>query len=188
MGEVGERRGPLGLQAEPAVEQRGAEPEGERERGRGQPERLAGVVGRCVGVAVDGARRTDRETAREPACCVGPPAQHRGELGAVRRDEVERDEVDAVLLRGRDAGLVPSLEGDRGRHGGAGGRLLAAQDRGGAETGDAKSGPAGGEAEQPAAREAVAHETTAEVSSDSGSDSASTCAASALTCAGVSAL
>ena len=97
-------------------------------------------------------------------------------------------DLDAVLLRGRDAGLVPSLEGDRGRHGGAGGRLLAAEDRGGAETGDAESGPAGGEAEQPAAREAVAHETTAEVSSDSGSDSASTCAASAFTCAGVSAL
>ena len=73
----------------------------------GQPDRLAGVVRRRVPVAVDGADRSGVLAGGHPPGGRGPG------LAAVRTSssrlvggDVEGDEVQPVLRRGDDAGLV----------------------------------------------------------------------------------
>ena len=120
-----ERRGlPVG-QAEAVLavvgaEQRRPEAEGDRQPVRREPDRLAGVVGRGVGGALD---RTDRArglAGGHPLGRVRPLLEQGDEPVAVVGGDVEHREVQPVLGRGDDAGLV--LPPERVRRG-AGRRL-----------------------------------------------------------------
>ncbi len=78
--------------------------------GRGQPERLAGVGRRGVRVQVDRAARRRLGPRDHALGGRGPPAQHGPHLGRVVRGQIQRDEVQPVLGRGDDAGLVLAAE------------------------------------------------------------------------------
>ena len=113
------RRGRTGP-ARRRPEQRRAEAEGEGEPRRRQAERLAGVVRRRLGHAAD---RADRARRPGPAVIRAAAAVHScssaTSSAAVVGDDVEGDEVQPVLGRGGDAGLVLAVErhraGGRGR-------------------------------------------------------------------------
>ncbi len=81
----------------------------------GQPDRLAGVVRRGVLLAVDRADRAGVLPGRHPAGRGGPRLQHLDQLVAVVGGHVEGDEVQPVLRRRDDAGLVPAVERRRRR-------------------------------------------------------------------------
>ena len=110
-GQVAQRRRPLAGQAEARVEERRPQAEGDREmRGR-QPECLAGVLrGRerlVVGVA-------DRAPGGHALGRLRPLAQQPAQVvGAQALLDVEGGEVQTVLRRRGDAGLVAAVEGDR---------------------------------------------------------------------------
>jgi len=175
-------------QAEPVVavlvaEQRRAEAEGEREPGRREAERLAGVGGRGV---VRQRRPTAHRAAPGHLRRRGRPGlEQRHELGPRRGGHVEGGEVQPVLRRGDDAGLVLAVEAvlvDRRTVLGPGcgdGRAHAARETGGA---DGRAGT--GVPEQPPPADALpgrVHRVTAAVSLDSGSDSALTASESCRT-------
>ena len=71
-----------------------------------QPDRLAGVVRRRVLLAVDGADRAGVPAGGHASGGRGPGLQHRDQLVAAVGGDVEGDEVQPVLRRGDDAGLV----------------------------------------------------------------------------------
>ena len=110
-----ERRGtPVG-QPEPVLavlvdEQRRPEAERDRQPGRRQTDRLAGVVGRQVVGAVERTDRSGGAAARHPLGGVGPRLQQLDQVLARRRRDVERREVQPVLGRGGDPGLVGAPE------------------------------------------------------------------------------
>ena len=115
--QLDQRRGTAGGQAEAvgAVggrEQRGTEPDGQREPGRGQPDRLAGVVRRGVLLAVHGADRAGVLPGGHPPGGRGPGLQHLDQVLAAVGGDVEGDEVQPVLRRGDDPGLVAAGERD----------------------------------------------------------------------------
>ena len=111
-GSVAQRRGlPVGqAEAVPAVgvaEQRRAEAEGDGQPAGGQADRLAGVVGRQVGGALDRRRPRRRRRPRVIRSAASVQAlQQRDQLGPRAGRDVERREVQAVLGRRDDAGLV----------------------------------------------------------------------------------
>ncbi len=184
------RRPPVG-EAEPVaavlgLEERRSEPEGEREPGGRQADRLAGVVGRYVVVALRRPHRPGRASLRHPRRRLGPRLQQRHELLAGVGGDVEGREVQPVLGRRDDAGLVGAVErvGAGPRAGRAG--VLAVPGRLGA---DAEAGADTDRTEARADQGASGdrgHATTAAVSRDSGSDSALTASASSLTSARLS--
>ncbi len=105
---------PLRPQAEAvlavAFEQGRAQAEGDRELGRSQVERLPGVGRRGGAHVVGNAGHPARAHLRGGR---GPVAQQLAHvLGSVHR-QVERGDVQAVLGRGGDAGLVAAVERDR---------------------------------------------------------------------------
>ena len=95
----------------------GPEAEGDRQPARRQPDRLAGVVGRQVRGALDRADGAGRLAGGHPLGRLGPLLQQRDQLVAVVGGDVERREVQPVLGRGDDAGLVLAAEGVRRRPG-----------------------------------------------------------------------
>ena len=98
-------------EAEPgAVEDAGAEAEGDRQVRGGQAERLAGVVGRRQQVVVFGA---DHPAFGHFARRLRPLFHQFAQLGLAFGFEVEGGEVEAVLDRRRDPRLVLAVEGDR---------------------------------------------------------------------------
>jgi hypothetical protein len=114
-GQVAQRLRPARGQAESIVEERRPQPEGHRQPGGRQAERLAGVGGRrelLAGVVADEAPRG------HPLGRARPLAQ---QVAQVARPQavlhVERREVQPVLRRGRDAGLVLAVKRDDLRSG-----------------------------------------------------------------------
>ena len=97
------------------AEQRRAEAEGDRQPGGRQPDRLAGVVGRqrrtapSIGPTVAGAARRCVIRSAASVQCL----QQRDQLVAGVGGDVEGREVQPVLGRGDDAGLVRAAEGVR---------------------------------------------------------------------------
>ncbi len=185
--------GSPGGQAEPVgavgvLEQAGPEAEGEGQLGRRQPERLAGVGGRGhVGLRPVAA---DRASLSHPRGRPGPRAQQVDECLAGVGGDVEGGEVQPVLGRRDDAGLMSSAVagiervGARRRCRGAGRvRGLEPAD----EAGGADRGPGTDQTEQSAPAQALAgpsltgHRVTVAVSCDSGSDRALTASESSLT-------
>ena len=110
-------------------EQRPSEPDRDRESGRRQVERLAGVVGRRVAGAAGGPERSGCQPCRETGRHRRPPAEQVDQLGARRRRQVERGRVHAVLRGRHDPGLV--CPGERVRPAAGGGRVRS-RGRGGA--------------------------------------------------------
>jgi hypothetical protein len=106
--DVGQLGRPLRRQAD-LVEQRGAEPERQRQARRGEPGRLAGVGRRPSGIFVRRAQRLAGDQGRRRR---RPRSQQVVEVALARTDEVERREAQVGLLRGEDACLVGAMEGD----------------------------------------------------------------------------
>ncbi|CAB4914100.1 unannotated protein [freshwater metagenome] len=208
-GQLDQRRGlPVG-DAEPVrpvggAEQGGPEPDGQRQPGRRQTQRLAGVVRRRVLVAP---HRTDRAGVLPPGHPPGgrrPVLQQADEGVPVVGDDVEGDEVQPVLGGGHDAGLVVAVELHGVLTGCGGGRLRLAAGRpaaraqgdgtGGADTGGPEE-VASGELHDPTvpSRPALRPDPACQPATTAGTWL--TCAASALsesdrpwTCSGVSAV
>ncbi len=97
-------------EAEAVVEERG--PEADR---HGQPRRwqavgLPRVLGHPARATTDEPAGSGLSAERHPLGGAGPRLEQRDELGPIRRHDVERDEVEPVLRRCDDAGLVRPVE------------------------------------------------------------------------------
>ena len=101
------------LEPEPVLaallEQGRSEAEGQGQSGGGQPERLAGVSRRAV--VRQSCAAPDRRAGRHLGRRSGPGLQQGDQLGAGVGGDVEGSEVQPVLGRGEDAGLVLAVEG-----------------------------------------------------------------------------
>ena len=190
--EVAQRLGAAVGEPEAAVEERGAVPDGHREVPRREVERLAGVLGHLPRPAADGAPRGGLGAGRHPLGGARPAGQQVAQLGGVLRDDVERDEVQAVLGGRRDAGLVLAAEGDDPgirsgrqrrvpgiRHGTGGSRGVG-------EPGDPGGGRPGPPDEHRPARRGGHDWATTPATVETGWAKASSASVSALTSAGVS--
>ena len=176
--------GRLPAEAEPAVEQRRPEADGQRQVRRGQVERLAGVAGRRVVAAADGAVRDDLLARRHPAGRVGPRLQQLPQLLAVLRGDVEGREVQVRLGRGDDPGLVLPVEADGvHRRLGAARRLVDPDPGGGSRPGERDTRARQAEELPPRNPRALCrrHFETTSATLLSGSLSASTAEANSLT-------
>ncbi len=128
-------------------EQAGTETEGDRQAGRRQTDGLAGVVGRrAVGTRgrseVPGAQALGHPRGRD-----GPVLQQLDQLVARARGDVERGEVQPILRRCDDPGLVGAVERVRGGRGSGLGRrrrLLRGGESAGRPGRDAGYADAGG--------------------------------------------
>ncbi|HRD60576.1 MAG TPA: hypothetical protein PL137_06710, partial [Nocardioides sp.] len=100
------------------AEQRRTEAEGDREPAGSKADGLSGVVGRHVGRAFHWPDRTGRLAGRHPLGRLGPALQQRDQRLAIVGGDIEGGEVQSVLGRGDDAGLVLAAERVR-RHRGA---------------------------------------------------------------------
>ena len=109
--EVMQRSGFAVLQAEPVVEQRRAVADRDRQVRGVEVVGLTGVLGRAVGASADDSAGRRLGAGRHPLGCAGPRLQHLAQLVAVLGDDVQGDEVHAVLRRGDDPGLARSTEG-----------------------------------------------------------------------------
>ena len=115
-GEGGQRRPACGRaqaarpyrSSPPAEKSPGAEPEGQRQPGRSRPDRLTGVDRRGHEVVVEGGHRT---TGRELDRSRGPAPQQLGHVLAPVGHQVEGGQVEVVLGRRGDPGLVRTVEG-----------------------------------------------------------------------------
>ncbi len=107
-GEVGQRGRAPRREPEPSVEERRSDAEGEREPGRPEAGRLAGVRRRQPRVL----RSRDGITHDEALGGGGPGPQQCHEVAAGERGDVEGGEHQPVLRRGRDPGLVRAVEAD----------------------------------------------------------------------------
>ncbi len=157
--QVYQRVGAPGLQAEAVhavlLEERRAEPDGEAEPRGGQAERLAGVVRRRLGQTA-GRAGSHLAAAGHRGRRLRPLLEEFHHGLAVRGRDVEGREVQAVLHRGGDAGLVVAVEGDlRGRTGGGRRRspVVHGRDRDRAGAGGADRHPRAGPADHRAPAE-----------------------------------
>jgi hypothetical protein len=172
------------------VEQRRSEPERDGQARRREAERLARVVRWCVIGPAERAEFAGVLAPGHPLRRQRPRGEELDELSARRRCHVERGEVQAVLRRCDNAGLVRSAKGDRPGAAGEcrGIAVVASRQRRRPE----RSGSSCGASEEAAARDlargarSARHRTTAEVSFDRGSPSESTASASAFTWSAVS--
>lgn len=89
-----------------------AESEGEGQPRRSQAVCLAGVLGWCEVRAVHGAELADVEPLGHVCGGGGPGAQQLDEIVPRVRGHIERGEVEPILGRGDDAGLMRAVELD----------------------------------------------------------------------------
>jgi hypothetical protein len=95
------------------AEQARPEPERDGEAARRQAHGLPGVVGRRLGCPVGGADRAGGQPLRHPFGGEGPGPEQPDQLGTRPGGDVERREVEPVLRRRHDPGLVLATEGVR---------------------------------------------------------------------------
>jgi hypothetical protein len=108
--QVAEHGRPRPRQPEPVVEQRGPQPDGDRQPRRPQAERLARIGRRKQRVRGAGLGRAPRGHAGGGG---GPGAQQVAHVVPVGRDHIEGGEVQPVLRGRGDPGLVATMESDR---------------------------------------------------------------------------
>ena len=140
-GQRAQAGGPALLQPE-ALEDARPEADGDREPPRAEADGLAGVGGRHLGRALDGARRLP---GGHPPRRVGPRAQELAQIRGALGGEVERAEHEPRLRGRRHAGLMRALERDDlvARRLAAGRRRVADREAGATRGGEPEGSAAG---------------------------------------------